>query len=79
MAERDDAFRDMIAQTLEADKKASTPPGKTKRALTFKRDEKGILWSYDAKTGEKVGRIYEHGDDPKVEKSARIDEIEEIG
>lgn len=74
----DNAFRDMIAQSLEADKKASTPPEKTKRALTFKRDEKGILWSYDAKTGEKVGRIFEHGDNPKIEKSAGVDVIKEI-
>lgn len=31
--------------------------------LIFKRDDKGQLWSYDKKTGEKVGRIYEHGQD----------------
>lgn len=29
--------------------------------LVFKRDEQGNLWSYNKETGEKVGRIYEHG------------------
>lgn len=43
-----------------------------KPKLTFKRDEKGVLWSYDVTTGKKVGRIIEHGDDPDG-----IDEIEE--
>ena len=42
--------------------------------LTLKRDENGILFSYDEQ-GNKVGRIYEHGDDD-IEKS--IVEIEEV-
>lgn len=47
-----------------------------KPQLTLKRDENGILWSYNA-AGEKVGRVYEHGD-TDTRKSAHIDEIEEI-
>ena len=39
-------------------------------ALTFKRDENGVLWSYDS-TGKKVGRIFEHGE-------SSIDEIKEV-
>ena len=39
--------------------------------LTFKRDEDGVLWSYDA-AGNKVGRIFEHGDNDD------IDEINEV-
>lgn len=31
--------------------------------IELKRDEKGNLVSYDKKTGEKIGRIYEHGND----------------
>lgn len=62
---------DIIAGTLAADEEMSTP--RVEKAdtsgLTFKRDEDGVLWSYDA-DGQKVGRIFEHGDD-------NIDEIEE--
>ena len=64
---------DLISGTLAADERMSTPrvekaapPG-----LTFKRDEDGVLWSYDT-AGNKVGRIYEHGD------NGNIDEINEV-
>lgn len=64
---------DLISGTLAADERMSTPrvekaatPG-----LTFKRGEDGVLWSYDA-AGNKVGRIYEHGDNDD------IDEISEV-
>ena len=63
----------LISGTLAEDERMSTPnveksatPG-----LTFKRDEDGVLWSYDA-AGNKVGRIYEHGDNDD------IDEINEV-
>ena len=59
--EHDDLL-EMIQKTAEFDREASTSVDKG-NALTFKRDEEGVLWSYDVKTGEKVGRIYEHGDD----------------
>lgn len=68
-------FEDMIFKSLQRSKAASRedkPSGK----LTFKRDEKGVLWSYDA-AGNKVGRIYEHGDDQPAKKS-HIDHIDEI-
>lgn len=53
---------DLIASTLADDEKVNTQSvAKADSGLTFKRDEKGILWSYDA-SGNKVGRIYEHGD-----------------
>lgn len=48
------------------------------RKLTFKRDEKGILWSYDVETGEKVGRIFEHGDGEPQETKKTVDHIEEV-
>lgn len=57
-----DELLDMIRKTAEFDRTASTSVDKGNK-LTFKRDEDGVLWSYDEKTGEKVGRIYEHGDD----------------
>ena len=59
--EHDDLL-EAILKTAEFDRKESTTVEKD-NGLTFKRDEDGVLWSYDAKTGEKVGRIYEHGDD----------------
>lgn len=51
-----------IQKTAEFDREVSTSVEKDNK-LTFKRDEDGVLWSYDVKTGQKVGRIYEHGDD----------------
>ena len=63
---------DLIAGTLAEDEKVNTQSvEKADSGLTFKRDENGVLWSYDA-AGNKVGRIYEHGD------SDTIDEIEEV-
>lgn len=64
---------DIVMQTLEADRQASTPLEKSEQALTFKRDEEGVLWSYDATTGEKVGRVFEHGDD-----RSKLDTIKEV-
>lgn len=61
-----DSLLDLIAKTAAFDREASTPDD-TGRELTFKRDENGILWSYDVNTGEKVGRIFEHGDDNQEE------------
>lgn len=52
---------DLIQKTAEFDREASTSKDDGDK-LTFKRDEDGILWSYD-KAGNKVGRIFEHGDD----------------
>ena len=60
----------MVTETLAADQAVSTQSVE-KATLTFKRDEKGVLWSYDVKTGKKVGRIFEHGD-------SHIDKIEEV-
>lgn len=56
-----DSLLDLIEKTAEFDRKANTRDN-TGNELTFRRDENGILWSYDVKTGEKVGRIFEHGD-----------------
>ena len=62
---------DLISGTLAADERMSTQSlAKADSGLTFQRDEDGVLWSYDAE-GNKVGRIYEHGDDS-------VDEIREI-
>lgn len=62
---------DLISGTLAADEKVNTQSvEKADARLTFKRDEKGVLWSYDA-AGNKVGRIFEHGEDT-------IDKIEEV-
>lgn len=65
---------DLIAGTVAVDKSISgeTVEKEGSPKLTFKRDENGILWSYDVNTGKKVGRIFEHGDDSK------IDKIEEV-
>lgn len=57
-----DSLLDLIKKTAAFDRGASTGIEKGNE-LTFKRDEKGVLWSYDAKTGERVGRIFEHGND----------------
>lgn len=56
----DDNLLDLIEKTLDFDDEASSVE-KGDQALTFKRDEKGVLWSYDS-AGNKVGRVYEHGD-----------------
>lgn len=52
---------DLIAGTVDFDRQVNISVEKGDSELTFKRDEHGILWSYD-QTGKKVGRIYEHGD-----------------
>lgn len=64
---------DLICGTLAADERMSTPSVEkaADSGLTLKRDEDGVLWSYDA-SGNKVGRIYEHGDNDN------IDEIKEV-
>lgn len=59
--EHDDLLA-LIQKTAEFDREVSTSEDEGNE-LTFKRDEDGVLWSYDVKTGERVGRIYEHGDD----------------
>ena len=62
---------DLICGTLANDEKVNAPSvEKADDRLTFKRDEDGVLWSYDS-AGNKVGRIFEHGDD-------NIDEINEV-
>lgn len=62
---------DLIASTLAEDEKVNKQSvEKADSGLTFKRDEKGVLWSYDA-AGNKVGRIYEHGD-------SDVDTVKEI-
>lgn len=66
------ALFDLISATLAEDEKVNTQSvEKADSSLTFKRDEDGVLWSYDA-AGNKVGRIYEHGDNDD------IDEIKEV-
>ena len=63
---------DLISGTIAADERMSTHTvEKADDALTFKRDEDGVLWSYDS-AGNKVGRIFEHGDNDS------IDEIKEV-
>lgn len=59
--EHDDLL-EAILKTAEFDREVSTSVDKGNK-LTFKRDENGVLWSYDAKTGERIGRIIEHGND----------------
>lgn len=61
----DDLFN-LVAGTVAFDRQVSANVAKGESDLTFKRDENGILWSYDA-SGKKVGRIYEHGDDSKLD------------
>lgn len=66
------ALFDLISGTLAADERMSTKSvEKADSGLTFKRDDDGVLWSYDA-DGNKVGRIFEHGDNDD------IDEINEV-
>lgn len=65
----DDLF-DLIAGTVAFDRQINKSVEKADSELTFKRDENGILWSYDA-SGKKVGRIFEHGD-------SQIDKIREV-
>ena len=62
---------DLISATLAEDEKVNAQSlAKADDRLTFKRDEDGVLWSYDA-AGNKVGRIYEHGD-------SDVDTVKEI-
>ena len=64
---------DLVAKTVANDREMSTDTvEKAEQKLTFKRDEEGILWSYDAETGKKVGRIYEHGDDNKIDRIREV-------
>ena len=66
------ALFDLISATLAEDEKVNAQSlAKTDDRLTFKRDEDGVLWSYDS-AGNKVGRIFEHGDNDN------IDEIREV-
>lgn len=67
------ALFDLICGTLAADERMNTPSVEkaADSDLTFKRDEDGVLWSYDA-SGKKFGRIFEHGDNDD------IDEINEV-
>ena len=66
------ALFDLISATLAEDEKVNAQSlEKADSDLTFKRDEDGVLWSYDA-AGNKVGRIFEHGDNDN------IDEINEV-
>lgn len=58
MENNDNVILDMLYETEKNSTNISTN-GSPK--LVFKRDEQGILWSYNEVTGEKVGRIYEHG------------------
>ncbi|MGN0999683.1 MAG: hypothetical protein ACI4PO_09045 [Faecousia sp.] len=58
-----DILLELVRKTAEFDKQVSKSDEQGDPDLTFQRDESGILWSIDVKTGEKVGRIYEHGDD----------------
>lgn len=65
------ALFDLIAGTLAEDERVNSQSvEKADSGLTFKRDEKGVLWSYDA-AGNKIGRIYEHGD-------SDVDTVKEI-
>jgi len=63
---------ELLAKSVAADKEfnARNMEKSDSPALTFKRDEQGVLWSYDA-TGKKVGRIFEHGE-------SSIDKIKEV-
>ena len=64
MEYEDNGLLDLIEKTAAFDREESTPIEKGSD-LTFKRDENGVLWSYDA-AGNKVGRIFEHGDSQVV-------------
>lgn len=70
MENENNSLLDLIEKTAAFDREVSTPLNKG-NDLAFERDEKGNLWSYDVKTGERVGRIFEHGD-------SQIDTIEEV-
>lgn len=56
-----DELFEMLSKSIERDREINAQSVEKSAALTFKRDENGVLWSYDA-SGKKVGRIYEHGD-----------------
>jgi len=64
MEHEDNGLLDLIEKTAAFDREESTPDEGSD--LTFKRDEKGVLWSYDA-AGNRVGRIFEHGADGKID------------
>ena len=63
---------DLIASTLAFDEEINKASENHGPKLTFERDEAGVLWSVD-EAGNKVGRIFEHGDD-----DPNIDHIEEV-
>lgn len=67
-----DSLLELVKKTVAADKEVSSPVEKENQDLTFRRDENGVLWSYDVKTGEKVGRIFEHGNDSQIDKITEV-------
>lgn len=65
----------LLAKSVASDKEASTQSvEKNSEQLAFKRDENGVLWRYNVSTGEKVGRIYEHGNDKPIDTIIEVDE-----
>ena len=62
---------DLVQKTAAFDKAKSTAGVTKSDGMTFKRDENGVLWSYDA-SGKKVGRIFEHGDGNKIDKIKEV-------
>ena len=60
-----DSLLELVRKTAEFDKEVSKSAELEEPEITFQRDEDGILWSIDVKTGEKVGRIFDHGDDDR--------------
>ena len=67
---------DFLLNMLSENEKNSTKiDTKTSPKLVFKRDENGNLWSYNEETGEKVGRIFEHGNNAKNNVAKTFSEI----
>ena len=67
---------DFLLNMLSENEKNSTPVNtEDSNDLVFERDEQGTLWSYNKKTGEKVGRIFEHGNNAKNNVAKTFSEI----
>ena len=61
MPNNEDVILDMLMEIEKSNTEISK--SESPNNLYFERDENGILWSYDKTTKQKVGRIYEHGND----------------
>lgn len=60
MSNKNADIRSLMEKYMISPSKA--PKRSKDSGVTLKRDENGVLWSYDKQTGDKVGRVFDHGE-----------------